>query len=87
MNVNMVAPTEGVPVDLRGDGLLWLINTSILHPRGYAMAIGSETGELSLLGDGSEPWRFGMDCDEQFAAVQALLDRASAHNSAFAETA
>lgn len=25
--------------DLRDSGLLWLINTTVLHPRGYAMGI------------------------------------------------
>lgn len=45
------------------DGLLWLVNTTILHPRGYALAVhrDAETKEplgISLLGDGSEPWYF-----------------------------
>jgi hypothetical protein len=74
-----------VPVDLRGDGLLWLVNASILHPRGYALARDSITGALFLLGDGSEPWRFDMDCEEQFAAVNALLARAREHNKPVAD--
>lgn len=41
------------------DGLLWLVNTAILHPRGYALAVFRQEGEivgLGLLGDGTEPW-------------------------------
>jgi len=63
--------------DLRTTGLLWLINTSVLHPRGYAMALhfnddGICTG-WSLIGDGSEPWVFADNCHEEFADVTRLL--------------
>lgn len=63
--------------ELRKTGLLWLINTSLLHPRGFAMAVvlndqGDVTG-WKLLGDGTEPWIFNAECDEQFAAVEELL--------------
>lgn len=73
-------PNEPVTVDLRGDGLLWLINAAVLHPRGFALAVNSESGALSLLGDGSEPWMFAHDgtADAKFAAVEALFDRARA---------
>jgi hypothetical protein len=72
-------PGEFFPfADLRTTGLLWLINTTVFHPRGYALAIKiNEQGEAEgwrLLGDGSEPWRFADDCDPEFQAVQALLD-------------
>lgn len=45
------------------DGLLWMVNTSVLHPRGYALGVirdkeTKEPFELVLLGDGSEPWYF-----------------------------
>lgn len=45
------------------DGLLWLVNTSVLHPRGYALGVLRDTEtkepyEIVLLGDGSEPWFF-----------------------------
>lgn len=52
--------------ELRDSGLLWLINTSLLHPRGYALALhfdgdgdnlGACTG-WSILGDGLERWNF-----------------------------
>lgn len=64
-------------VDLRGDGLLWLINATVFHPRGFALAQSVSTGALSLLGDGREPWRFGDDAltDEKFQAAEALFAR------------
>jgi YD repeat-containing protein len=61
--------------DLRASGLLWLINASVFHPRGYALAFRyTDDGRLAgwhLLGDGTEPWVFedGPDIDERFAAV------------------
>jgi hypothetical protein len=44
------------------DGLLWLVNTALLHPRGWALTIhldasGEPTG-LGVQGDGVEPWIF-----------------------------
>lgn len=64
--------------DLRTTGLLWLINAALLHPRGYALAMtfdadGKAVG-WQLLGDGSEPWKFGDDIDEPFRNVEATLN-------------
>lgn len=69
--------------ELATSGLLWLINTSVLHPRGYALAIGfNDDGECDgwrIVGDGSEPWQFGCDdetqkmLDERFKAIRDLL--------------
>lgn len=48
-------------------GLLWLINASLLHPRGYALAAVFDDNDpntvtsLIVVGDGSEPWCFGQD--------------------------
>lgn len=70
--------------DLRPTGLLWLINTTVFHPRGYALALhfdddGQATG-WSLLGDGTERWSFsengwpeGETPDDAFRAVKELL--------------
>jgi hypothetical protein len=70
--------------DLATTGLLWLINTSILHPRGYALAIhtdndGNATG-WSILGDGTERWAFAEQWpeghrspDDAFQAIKHLL--------------
>lgn len=46
------------PVDLQKDGLLWYINRTCFHPHGFALAIDTETKELSLMGNGDEPWHF-----------------------------
>lgn len=68
---------EDSAVDLIKDGLLWLINAAVFHPRGFALAV-APGGALSLLGDGSEPWRFGDDAmvDAKFKAAEAALERA-----------
>jgi hypothetical protein len=55
--------SEGRPFrELRTTGLLWLINATTFHPRGYALALHlDENGDVtgwSILGDGSEPWYF-----------------------------
>lgn len=60
--------------ELRSSGLLWLINAAVFHPRGFALSLhreldGSFSG-WSLLGDGSEPWRFDADMDARFAAAE-----------------
>ncbi|MEV4173998.1 hypothetical protein [Nonomuraea sp. NPDC049709] len=57
--------TEGKPVDLQGDSLLWLINRTVFHPRGYALAYKPSDGSFTLLGDGTEPWVFGGDGSDE----------------------
>lgn len=61
-------------VDWRADGLLWLVNRTVFHPRGYALGLDVEKGRWFLLGDGSEPWNFP-DGDEttEFAAANRLM--------------
>lgn len=61
--------------EFRNQGLLWLINTTVFHPRGYAIGFdiddeGNVTG-WSLIGDGSEPWQYS--CDDE---IQEALDGA-----------
>lgn len=72
--------------DLRDSGLLWLINRSVLHPRGFALALtvaddGEATG-WSLLGDGSEPWSYDIDEAERFAQAEATFSAAASADSA-----
>jgi len=61
------------------DGLVWLINTALLHPRGYAIAIHlDDQGEyvgLSVVGDGSEPWVFGPNAAEARTNTEDAIDR------------
>jgi hypothetical protein len=62
--------------ELRPTGLLWLINVTVFHPRGYALALHFDddgpnpkvcTG-WSLMGDGSESWSMGDPPPEAIAA-------------------
>lgn len=67
---------EGIPdpelgLDLRASGLLWLINATVFHPRGFALAIDTETGAFSLLGNGCEPWFFNLPAEEMDAIYDA----------------
>ena len=69
--------------EMRDEGLLWLINRVVFHPRGYALAFHfNDDGEAigwSIMGDSSEPWSFGVQPDgcptevELFKRVQELL--------------
>lgn len=66
---------------LRDTGLLWLINATVFHPRGFAMGISSD-GRWGIHGDGTEPWQFapgvvtsdGRTIDDCFRAAEAFLD-------------
>ena len=69
--------TAGRPVsELSDSGLLWLINRTVFHPRGFALGlVTGEDGEAvgwQLLGDGSGPW--SMDSPEpEFKAAEETL--------------
>lgn len=77
-----MTPGEVRPIaDLRSSGLLWLLNSAALHPRGYAIALvmddgGTVTG-WQLLGDGSEPWSFedSPDTHDAFRRAEQTLRR------------
>lgn len=77
-------------VNLHDDGLLWLINRVVFHPRGFALGHTQGTDTFTLIGDGSEPWHFAVGCeldvpgmavdeDALFAAVEAAFARAREH--------
>lgn len=62
--------------ELSDSGLLWLINRTVFHPRGYALALTIADGKAvgwSLLGDGTEPWQFGDDENDKFRRAEAAL--------------
>lgn len=62
--------------ELRDSGLLWLINRTVFHPRGYAFCLVIQDGEAvgwQMLGDGSEPWTLGVEELDQFTAAEATL--------------
>lgn len=73
----------GIEVDLQADGLLWLVNAAVFHPRGFALAMHpDQPGVFRLLGDGLEAWGFlnGPEVDERFNAALALFGRARKAN-------
>lgn len=71
--------TEPRPfAELRETGLLWLINRTVFHPHGFALALhvdsdGNATG-WELLGDGSEPWTFGGDGSNEVEQLQTARE-------------
>lgn len=80
-----IAPSPGARPfsEFRDEGLLWLVNTAVFHPRGYALSFevdddGTVTG-WQLLGDGTEAWQFSGDevsqalTAQRFASVRALM--------------
>lgn len=63
--MSSTAPTETTDqvfteVDLQDDGILWMVNSAIFHPRGLALSRTGE-GKLYLQGDGDEVWIFRED--------------------------
>lgn len=65
--------------DLMDSGMLWLINRTTFHPRGYALVLETDKfGEVAswkIIGNGKEVWSFqqGND-DEGFAKAEATLE-------------
>lgn len=63
--------------ELRSSGLLWLINATVFHPRGFALGIAYRGGDepigWCLFGDGTESWRFDEQADPLFAAAEATF--------------
>lgn len=62
--------------EFRDEGLLWLVNTMVFHPRGYALAFEiNDDGDAigwSLQGDGKERWAYAAT-DEMNEALDALF--------------
>ena len=64
--------------ELSESGLLWLINATVFHPRGFALALSMDTttGEVTgwdIVGHGQSPWRYAGDMDDRFDAAEATL--------------
>lgn len=70
-----------VNVDLLDDGVLWLINRVVFHPRGFALAYDSEARELKLMGAGTDPWSYAGGETSKLAAVEALFNLARSANA------
>lgn len=63
--------------DALDTGLIWMINRTSLHARGYAIGVDAKRGVLTIQGNGDEPWVFtGIDVDEdaKFRAFHDLLE-------------
>lgn len=58
-----MSKAKGLRVDLHNNGLLWLINRSVFHPRGHALGHTPGTDQFTLVGNGLEPWRFASAAD------------------------
>jgi hypothetical protein len=73
--------------ELRAHGLLWLINRTVFHPRGYALGFDvDDTGDVTgwvLYGDGTEPWKYATEIDEDdlFARAEAFLSSLHGHGT------
>lgn len=66
----------GDTVDLQEDGILWMINRTIFHPRGFALAITEDKTDLVLLGDGQEVWNYTKEGEDgRFEKFEAMLQR------------
>lgn len=76
-HVREVVPgANGLPVEMLDDGLLWLINKTCFHPRGFALGYSPGQKTFVMLGDGREPWSYEIDEDAKFSAVEAVFARA-----------
>lgn len=73
------ADQRGRPLEeLRDSGLLWLINRVVFHPRGVALALELDDRQRvvgwNLIGDGSAPWSFPSEVDDElFAKAETTL--------------
>lgn len=70
----------GDVVNFRDDGILWMLNRTVFHPRGFALGIDPEASELYLYGDGTEAWIYTLDEEgsteqDLFQKFEAMLAR------------
>lgn len=66
--------------DLSEHGLLWLINASVFHPRGFALGWSPSARHFEISGDGTERFAFTedygsetADTDDKFHQVEELF--------------
>lgn len=65
--------------ELSSSGLLWLINRQVFHPRGIALALEVEAANprWRLRGNGTEPWSFETEIDNDYFARATATMRAA----------
>jgi hypothetical protein len=67
---------------LREEGVLFMINRLVFHPRGYALALEYADGETeprgwNIIGDGTEIWCFYHEEEQEpFERFKSLLESA-----------
>ena len=81
--IDPIDTSSSVPVrplgELMDSGMLWLINRSTFHPRGFSLALETDdgTGEVigwKILGNGQELWSYQQYRDEEkFFKAEATL--------------
>ena len=64
--------------DLSRTGLLWLINRTVFHPRGFALGLVLDSAGVAtsfqLLGTGCEPWSYPAEGEQaKLLAVEKLF--------------
>ena len=77
---------KGIHIEsIEEHGLLWLINTTVFHPRGFALGYSPSKKTFTLLGDGTERYTFTedggaetADTDAKFQQVEELFSAARA---------
>lgn len=83
MSLDLDAAAKARIRRFHAEGLLYLANTSVLHPRGFALTLhvddeGNPIG-LSVQGDGTEPWCFGDELGnvvERYHAAERIREAA-----------
>lgn len=89
--------SEPMPFEaLREHEVLWAINRTLFHPRGYALGLSYPSKDVeainrheiepdgwTLYGDGTEPWQYGDSVDEDaaFAVFNAFLAKTAAEGA------
>ena len=62
----------------REDGILWMLNRTVFHPRGFALGYDPGSHEMTLYGDGKVPWNYAPSMneieDELFTNFEKLLE-------------
>lgn len=66
---------DPTPVDLRADGILWYINRTCFHPRGFSL--GFNGTDYVMYGTGGEPWQYDRTLAEAdlLTSLDAMLAR------------
>lgn len=69
-----------IEVNFLEDGVLWALNRTLFHPRGFALGYDDKEHIFVLYGDGNEPWQYAESVSDveqvKFDQFEALLARA-----------